>query len=62
MADPQIPQEKALRDIEDATNMPERAGYCAYLDGYVPDGETVCYFGVELICHAPKLVPTGNNC
>ncbi len=48
--------------IEEAMDMPERAGKCAYLGGYVDDGETICHFGEEYVCRAPRFVRTGNSC
>lgn len=56
------PRDENAPDIESAMDMPERAGECAYLGGYVQDGETICHFGEEYICNAPRLVPTGNSC
>lgn len=58
-----IPDEsnRAENMIND-TSLPERAGKCAYLGGYVNDGEKICHFGVEYICRAPRLVKTGNSC
>lgn len=49
-------------DIAAAMDMPQVEGRCAFLGGYVSDGETVCYFGREYRCVAPTLVPTGNDC
>ncbi len=62
MSDPQEPEGEEAVNIENAVDMPQRAGRCAYLGGYVQDGETVCYFGEEYVCLAPNLVKTGNNC
>lgn len=49
-------------DIRHAMDMDEIEGKCAFAGGYVDDGETVCYFGIEYICRAPKLEKTGNSC
>lgn len=62
MSDPRETREQDAADIESAMDMAERPGQCAYLGGYVQDGETVCHFGQEYICQAPRLVPTGNSC
>jgi hypothetical protein len=43
-------------------DMPERAGKCAYLGGYVDDGDTICHFGEEYVCRAPRFMKTGNSC
>jgi hypothetical protein len=62
VTDPQEPQDQNVPAIETVMDMPERAGRCAFMGGYVQDGETVCYFGEEYVCQAPNLVPTGNAC
>lgn len=62
MTDQQEPEGEEPANIENAMDMPHDAGRCAYLGGYVEDGETVCYFGEEYICRAPDLVKTGNSC
>lgn len=48
--------------IKDAMDMPEVEGQCAFAGGYVNNGDTVCWFGVEYVCRAPKLVRTGKSC
>lgn len=48
--------------IKDAMDMPDREGQCAFAGGYVNDGETVCWFGVEYVCRAPKFAKTGRSC
>lgn len=48
--------------INEAMDMPERPGKCAYLGGYVEDGDTICHFGEEYVCRAPNFVKTGNAC
>ena len=48
--------------IEEAMDVPERPGKCAYLGGYVDDGDTICHFGEEYVCRAPRFVKTGKSC
>ena len=62
MAKSREPGNDEAIDINLATDMPERAGKCAYMGGYVDDGQTICHFGEEFICRAPRLVRTGNSC
>ena len=62
MNEPREPEADRVITIEAAMDMPERARKCAYLGGYVDDGETICHFGEEYMCRAPRLVPTGNGC
>lgn len=61
MSDDEHPAQ-ATQSITDAMDMPTVAGKCAFLGGYVDDGEFVCWFGDEYVCRAPTLVPTGNTC
>jgi hypothetical protein len=56
MTGPRKPEGDKAAGIESAMDMPERAGQCAFLGGYVPDGATVTYFGEDYVCRAPRLV------
>jgi hypothetical protein len=38
---------------------PEAAGRCAFMGGYVDDGETVEWDGKTYLCQAPNLVQIG---
>lgn len=62
MTDPNEPEGQEPLAINNAMDMPELPGQCAYMGGYVNDGETVCWFGQEFVCQAPNFVPTGNGC
>jgi hypothetical protein len=48
--------------ITNAMDMPETAGQCAFLGGYVNEGETVCWNNRVYVCRAPKLVWTNKTC
>jgi hypothetical protein len=62
VTDPNEREDEEPFSIELAMDMPERAGKCAYMGGYVDDGETICHFGEEYVCRAPNFVSTGNAC
>lgn len=62
MPPPDPSQEDAEIGIEEAMDMPDLVGRCAFLGGYVDSGETVCWLGEEYICQAPRLVKTGKAC
>jgi hypothetical protein len=49
-------------NIQEAMDLPEMDGKCAFLGSYVEDGETIFWFGDEYVCVAPRLVPTGKQC